>query len=84
MLGALAYTFFQIRLADFTGGIFFYGYRHGLELITALVPVLTLSAVYLGRVSRRLIPIVIAAQVAAMSLGAVVEGFFIRSGTHVA
>jgi alpha-1,2-mannosyltransferase len=78
LLGALAYTFFQIRLADFTGGIFFYGYRHGLELITALVPVLTLSAVYLGRVSRRLIPIVIAVQVAALSLGAVVEGFFIR------
>ncbi len=42
------------------------------------MPVLTFSAPYLGRVCPSAVPVVIAAQVAAMSLGAVVEGFFIR------
>ncbi len=78
--GGVVYTFVQIRLAEFTGGIFFYGYRHGLELVTALLPMLALSAPYLGRIARRALPVVIAVQVAAMSLGAVVEGFFIRPG----
>ena len=76
-LGGAIYTFLQIRLADYTGGIFFYGYRHGLELITTLVPMLTLSAPFLGKLARRLLPVVIAVQIAAMGLGAMVEeGFF--------
>jgi hypothetical protein len=76
-LGACVYTFVQIRLANFTGGIFFYGYRHGLELITALVPVLAISAPYLRQVGRLLTTALIGVQIGAMTIGAVFEGLFI-------
>ena len=77
-LGGVVYTFFQLRINEFSGGIFFYGYRHGLEMLTAWMPALCFSAPYLGKLARRLAPILIALQVAAMMIGALVEGFFVR------
>lgn len=76
-LGGLLYTFFQLRLNYFAGGTGFHGYRHGLELLTCLTPALVLSAPWLGRAGRLLVPVVVAAQVAAFTLGAVAEGFFV-------
>jgi hypothetical protein len=64
-------------MSVFHGGVGFHGYRLGLELLTCLVPALTFSAPYLGRVTRRLVPIVIAVQVAAFTLGAMVEAYFV-------
>jgi alpha-1,2-mannosyltransferase len=77
VLGGLAYTFFQMRLNYFAGGTGFYGYRHGLELLTCLIPCLTLSAPYLGRVARALVAPVTAVQLAAITLGAALEGAFV-------
>jgi len=77
VIGGLVYTLAQLRLAWFGGGIFFYGYRHGLELLSALVPALVFSAPYLGRLARSLVPVVVAVQFATLSIGAFIEGMFI-------
>jgi alpha-1,2-mannosyltransferase len=76
-VGGLVYTFLQIRLAEFSGGIFFYGYRHGLELVTCLVPAFAFAVPHLGSLARRLLPILLALQVATISVGALTEGFFV-------
>lgn len=76
-LGGVIYTFFQLRLNYFAGGVGFHGYRHGLELLTCLVPVLVLSAPYLGPVARRLAPVAIAVQLAAFTIGATLEAYFV-------
>jgi alpha-1,2-mannosyltransferase len=76
-LGGVVYTFFQLRLNYFAGGVGFHSYRHGLELLTCLVPALTFTAPYLGRIARPLMPVVIAAQFAAFTVGAIFEAYFV-------
>lgn len=75
--GGLLYTFFQVRLNHFAGGAGFHGYRHGLELLTCLAPALILAAPRLGRAGRLAVPVVIAAQFAAFTLGATLEAYFV-------
>jgi hypothetical protein len=76
-LGGAVYTFFQLRLNHFSGGTFFYSYRHGLELLTSLVPLLALAAPGLGRVARALLPPLVALQFGALAVGAAEEGLFV-------
>ena len=77
-VGGLLYTVAQLRVNHFGGGIAFYGYRHGLELVTCLVPALVFSVRRLGPVARCVIPPVLAAQVAAISIGSVNEAYFLQ------
>ncbi|GAB2755260.1 hypothetical protein GCM10027273_37600 [Nocardioides pakistanensis] len=77
LLGGVVYTFFQLRLNHFAGGVGFYGYRHGLELLAAMTPALVLAVPYAGRLARALLPPVLALQAAAMLIGAVIEGLFV-------
>lgn len=76
-VGGVLYTFVQLRVNYFSGGVGFYAYRYGLELLTCLVPVLAFSIRRLGRPARWLAPPVIAAQVAAITIGSVVEAYFL-------
>jgi hypothetical protein len=73
----LLYTFVQIRMSPFHGGLGYHGYRLGLELLTCLVPALVFSAPHLGRVARHLVPIVVAVQFAAFTIGATLEAYFV-------
>jgi hypothetical protein len=77
VLGGVLYSFFQMRLNYFAGGVGFHAYRHGLELLTCLVPALTFSAPHLGRFARRVVPVVLAVQVAAFTIGAMLEAYFV-------
>jgi alpha-1,2-mannosyltransferase len=77
VVGGLLYSFFQMRLNGFTGGIGFYGYRHPLELVTCLVPALVFAVPKLGRSARLLVPVLLSAQVAAVTIGAINEAYFI-------
>jgi len=76
-VGGVAYSFVQLRVNYFPGGDGFYGYRHGLELLTCLAPLFAFSVARAGRVAWLLAPIVSALQIGAIGLGAVTEGFFI-------
>jgi alpha-1,2-mannosyltransferase len=75
--GGVLYTFFQLRLNHYTGGIFFHGYRHGLELLTCLVPALVWSAPGTRRVARWLLGPVIALQVGMMTALAPFESAYV-------
>jgi alpha-1,2-mannosyltransferase len=77
-LGGFAYTFVQLRINYFPGGDGFYGYRHGLELLTCLTPLLAFALPWSGRLARRLMPVVAAMQVGAIMLGAVTETFLVN------
>lgn len=77
LVGGLVYTFFQLRVNYFAGGIGFYSYRHGLELLTCLVPAMVYSVPKLGRTARWLVPPAIALQAAAIAIGAINEAYFI-------
>lgn len=77
-LGGVAYSFVQLRVNYFPGGDGFYGYRHGLELLTCLVPLFASSLPRAGVVARFLVPVISALQVAAIGLGAVTESFFVN------
>ncbi len=74
-VGGLVYTFVQLRLNYFAGGDFFYGYRHGLELVTCLVPVAAVAYERSARRTQVAICVLVVLQFAAISLGAVTNGF---------
>lgn len=78
LLGGLAYSFAQLRLNYFPGGDAFWGYRHGLELLTCAVPALAVSLPFAGSLARRVLPVVIAGQFAAFSLGSTVTQYFVH------
>lgn len=78
VVGGLLYSFFQMRLNGFAGGIGFYAYRHPLELVTCLVPAVVFSVPRLGRWARLLVPVLLSAQVAAVTIGAINEAYFIK------
>jgi alpha-1,2-mannosyltransferase len=76
-LGGVAYSVVQLRLNPFTGGDSYHGYRHALELLTCITPMLAFSLHRAGRVARALLPVVVAVQVAAFALGAVIQGAWV-------
>lgn len=76
-VGGVVYTGVQAQFGAFHGGAGFYGYRHGLELLTCLVPAMALSAPRMGRWARALFGPVVGLQLAAITLGAVSEGFLV-------
>lgn len=76
-IGGLVYTFLQLRLNYFPGGETFWGYRHGLELLTCLTPVLAFSVKKAGRFVLALLGPLLALQFGAMTLGAVSWGYFV-------
>lgn len=76
-LGGVLYTVLQLRLNYFPGGDYFYGYRHGLELVTCLAPVLAFAAVHAGRRMRGALVVVAALQVGVISLGAISEQLWV-------
>ncbi len=57
-LGGFVYTCAQLRINYFPGGDGFYGYRHGLELLTCLTPMLAFALPWTRGGVRRLIPVV--------------------------
>lgn len=84
--GGLVYTLVQGQLNGFGGGDAFYGYRLGLELLACVTPLYAFAAANgMGRVARVLVGPVAAAQVAAISLGALNDAFFLpeaQAWTH--
>ena len=76
-IGGVIYTAFQLRVNYFSGGVGFYSYRYGLELVTCLVPLIAFSLRDMGRVARLLAPPVVALQVAAIAIGALLEAYFL-------
>lgn len=78
LVGGVLYTFAQLRLNYFAGGDTFWGYRHGLELLTCAVPALAFCLPYAGRWARGALPVVIATQFAAFSLGATTNAYFVH------
>lgn len=77
LLGGLVYTVLQLRLNPFHGGDGFWGYRHGLELLTCAVPAITCALPRLGGVARFLLPPTLALQFAVVVVGAVLPPFFV-------
>ena len=77
LVGGIVYTLVQLRINSFTGGLGFYGYRHGLELLTCLAPAIALSFDAAGSVARKLLGPIIGIQFAAITVGASVDGFFV-------
>lgn len=77
VIGGLLYTFMQLRLNYFAGGAGFYGYRHGLELLTCSIPVLALAVLRLRPTWQALAVAVAGIQFAAISLGAVTESYLL-------
>ena len=77
LVGGVVYTLAQGRLAEFQGGDGFYGYRHGLEFLACAAPAFALSAVRMGRVAQALVGPLLALQFAAISVGAMSDGFFV-------
>jgi alpha-1,2-mannosyltransferase len=78
LVAGIAYSVVQLRIGYFGGGVSFYSYRYALELVTCAVPAFVLAAPRAGRVARWLAPPVIALQVAAISIGAINEAYFIK------
>jgi hypothetical protein len=78
-VGGAAYTLFQLHLNVFTGGGAFYAYRLGLELLVCLVPVYAFSLRRAGNAVRRIAPVVVGIQFAAISFGAVIGEIFISA-----
>jgi hypothetical protein len=77
-VGGAAYTLLQLQLNVFTGGDAFYAYRLGLELLVCLVPVYALSLAGIGSRVRRIAPVLVGIQFAAISFGAIIGGIFIN------
>jgi alpha-1,2-mannosyltransferase len=76
-VGGVVYSFFQLRLNNFTGGDAFYGYRLGLELVTCIVPVCLVAALKAGPTLKRMLPALLGLQAGAIAWGAVTETFFL-------
>lgn len=76
--GGLVYSLVQLRINWFPGGDGFYGYRHGLELLTCITPLAAFALPWVGSLARRLLPILASIQVGAIMLGAVTESFLLE------
>lgn len=76
-VGGLMYTLLQAAMITFTGGDSFYGYRYGLEFLACATPALALSQDRMGRTARVLAGPVVALQLFAFLLGAVVDSLYV-------
>ena len=72
--GGLVYALAQVRINGF-GGDAFWGYRHGLELLACVAPLLVYTVRAMPQRPRSFIPLVVAVQFAIIALGAVFEPF---------
>jgi hypothetical protein len=77
LVGGVLYTLVQGQLNGFSGGDAFYGYRLGLEFLAAATPAFALAWPSASPWVRRIAPLVVAAQAAAFSLGAVADSLFL-------
>lgn len=73
LFSGIAYTLFQGWAAPFHGGDGIYGYRHGLEFLACATPSLAIAAVHAGRRVRLAMTAVIGVQLAAFTLGGVLN-----------
>ena len=73
LVAGIAYTLFQGAVAPFHGGDGIYGYRHGLEFLACAAPALTVAAVRAGPRLRGLLAVVTGVQLAAFTLGGVLN-----------
>lgn len=77
-VGGFAYTAIQLKINSFAGGDSFFGYRHGLELLTCLMPLLALSwAQVRHEVTRVAIIVLLFLQAAVVATGAFVDGLWV-------
>ncbi|WGX94719.1 hypothetical protein [Nocardioides sp. L-11A] len=72
-LAGVGYTLFQGAVAPFHGGDGIYGYRHGLEFLACATPALVVATARVGRRTRVVLTVVIGVQLAAFSLGGVLN-----------
>lgn len=79
LVGGISYAVVQGLLNHFGGGTGFYGYRLTLETLVSLFPALVLSLGHAGRLSRMLVPALLAAQVAAFAFGALRDAFSVEN-----
>jgi alpha-1,2-mannosyltransferase len=76
-VAGVAYSLVQGQLNGFTGGSTFYGYRLTLECLACIFPAVALSVRQMGQVAKALAGPTLGLQLAAISIGATSEGFFL-------
>jgi alpha-1,2-mannosyltransferase len=76
-VAGVAYSLVQGQLNGFTGGSTFYGYRLTLECLACFFPAAALSVRQMGRIAKVLTGPTLGLQLAAISIGAISESFFL-------
>lgn len=80
-VGGLVYTVMQLTLNRFSGGVMFWGYRYGLELLVACAPALAVASAAMTPRLRRLVGPVLGLQLCVILPGAIYErGFNVPQG----
>lgn len=79
LTGGVAYSVLQLGLNYYGGADGFYGYRLALELLVCMTPAFILSIPAMGVWARRIAPLVVALQFAAIAPGALFETFYVSS-----
>lgn len=77
LAGGVVYSVAQMRLNHFAGGDTFYGYRHGLELITTIAPAAIFAVGGANRYARLAVAALVGMQFAAISVGATTDAFLL-------
>jgi alpha-1,2-mannosyltransferase len=77
VLGGVVYSVVQMRINHFAGGDAFYGYRHGLELLTCVAPAGVIAVASAGRRLQAVVALLAGIQFAAISVGAVSDSFLL-------
>ena len=77
-VGGILYMLVQGQLNEFMGGDGFYGQRLGMEFLACVAPAYAFSAHRMGTWARRLCGPVVGLQFAAISVGALSEGFLLH------
>ena len=75
-VGGLLYTLMQLTLNRYSGGVMFWGYRYGLELLAACAPALALSSAAMTPRLRLLVGPVLGLQLCMILPGALYERVF--------
>ncbi len=75
-VGGLLYTLIQLTLNRYSGGVMFWGYRYGIELLVACAPALALSSRAMTPRLRRLVGPVLGLQFCVILPGALFERIF--------
>jgi alpha-1,2-mannosyltransferase len=77
LVAGVVYTIAQGQINWFTGGDGYYGYRLALELLACATPAYIFCARHVGAAARSLLGPVVGLQFAAISIGAMANGFFV-------